>query len=76
MAPLTAVAVAAAYTAFAVSYPSSDGDTIKGTYLLTALPAAALGAAIVVDVLRLGGGRWALAMVGALALSSWSSCRS
>jgi hypothetical protein len=50
--PLTALAVAAAYTLFAVLYPSTDGDTIKGTYLLTALPAASVGLGFVVDALR------------------------
>jgi len=56
--PLTALAAAAAYTLFAVLYPSTDGDTIKGTYLLMALPAASVGLGFVVDVLRprTGGG--------------------
>ena len=64
--PLSAVAVVAAYVVFAVRYPSTDGDTIKGTYLLMALPAAIVGAAFVVDVLRPRGGAWAA--VTALAL--------
>ena len=50
--PLSAVAVAVAYVVFALRYPSTDGDTIKGTYLLMTLPAAMVGAAFVVDVLR------------------------
>jgi len=50
--PLTALAVGAAYILFAVLYPSNDGDTIKGTYLLMALPAASVGLAFVVDALR------------------------
>ena len=37
---------------FAIRYPSTDGDTIKGTYLLMALPAASLGAGFLVDALR------------------------
>ena len=50
--PLSALAVAGAYALFAVLYPSTDGDTIKGTYLLMALPAASVGLAFVVDALR------------------------
>ncbi len=60
--PLSAVAVVAAYVVFAVRYPSTDGDTIKGTYLLMALPPAMVGAAFVVDVLRPRGGAWAAAI--------------
>jgi hypothetical protein len=65
--PLSAVAVAAAYVLFAVRYPSTDGDTIKGTYLLMTLPAAMVGAAFVVDVLRPRRGAWDAATVVALA---------
>ena len=65
--PLAAAAVALAYTAFAVRYPSSDGDTIKATYLLMVLPAAALGAAFVLDTLWPRGRESRL--VGALALA-------
>ena len=64
--PLTAIAVALAYALFALRYPSTDGDTIKGTYLLTTLPAAALGAAFVVDALRPPGRGWALAIAACL----------
>jgi 4-amino-4-deoxy-L-arabinose transferase-like glycosyltransferase len=64
--PLSAAAVVAAYLVFAVRYPSTDGDTIKGTYVLMALPAAAVGAAFVIDVLRPRGPRWTAA--GAIAL--------
>lgn len=53
--PLAAIAVALAYVLFAVRYPSTDGDTIKATYLLVALPAAAVGAAFVVDAARPAG---------------------
>jgi hypothetical protein len=63
--PLTALAVAAAYTLFAVRYPSTDGDTIKGTYLLMALPAASVGLAFVVDALRPRGTGWAALAAGA-----------
>ena len=66
--PLSAVALVAAYVVFAVRYPSTDGDTIKGTYLLMALPAACLGAAFVVDVLRPRGRGWAI--VTALAVAA------
>jgi hypothetical protein len=59
--PLAALGVIVAYVLFAVAYPSSDGDTIKGTYLLMALPAGCLGAAFVVDVLRPPGARGVLA---------------
>jgi hypothetical protein len=68
--PLSAAAVALAYTAFVVRYPSTDGDTIKATYVLMGLPAAALGAAFVLDVLwprgrgaRLAGGLALAALV-------------
>jgi uncharacterized membrane protein len=64
--PLSAVAVVAAYVLFAVRYPSTDGDTIKGTYLLMALPAAAVSAAFVVDALRPRSHGWAVAGVAAL----------
>lgn len=66
--PLTAVLVAGAFVVFAVRFPSTDGDTIKGTYLLMALPAASLGAAFVVDALRPRGRVWAYATVAALAV--------
>ena len=64
--PLSAAGVAAAYVAFAVRYPSPDGDTIKATYLLMALPAAAVAAAFVIDALRPRGRVWATAGVVAL----------
>jgi 4-amino-4-deoxy-L-arabinose transferase-like glycosyltransferase len=65
--PLTAAAVSIAYALFAVRYPSTDGDTLKGTYLLMVLPAGALGAAFVVDALRPNGRGWTLAAAAALA---------
>jgi len=49
-----------------VRYPSTDGDTIKATYLLMALPAAAVAAAFVIDALRPRGRAWAVAGVVAL----------
>ena len=64
--PLSAVGVVTAYVVFAVRYPSTDGDTLKATYLLMALPAAALGAAFVIDALRPRGRVWATAGVVAL----------
>ena len=67
MLPLSAVGLVTAYVAFAVRYPSTDGDTIKGTYLLMALPAACLGAAFVVDALRPRGRGWAIVTAGAVA---------
>ena len=66
--PLSAVGVVTAYVVFAVRYPSTDGDTIKATYLLMALPAAALGAAFVIDALRPRGRVWAT--VGVVALGA------
>jgi hypothetical protein len=66
--PLTALAVAAGYMLFAVVYPSTDGDTIKGTYLLMALPAGCVGLAFVVDALRPRTRAGAAVMAGAVAL--------
>jgi 4-amino-4-deoxy-L-arabinose transferase-like glycosyltransferase len=66
--PLTAAASATAYLLFTVVYPSTDGDTIKGTYLLAALPAGAVGAAFVLDAVRPPGRAWTLALAGALIL--------
>lgn len=51
LVPATALALAAAFVLFQLRYPSTDGDTIKATYLLLALPALALGAAFAADVL-------------------------
>jgi len=64
--PLSAVGVGTAYVAFVVRYPSPDGDTIKATYLLMALPAAAVAAAFVIDALRPRGRAWATAGVVAV----------
>ena len=66
--PLTALAVAAAYLLFAVRFPSTDGDTVKATYLLMTLPAAAIGGAFVVDSLRPRGRPWEIVLVFALAV--------
>jgi hypothetical protein len=63
---MAAVALAAAYVVFAVRFPATDGDTIKGTYLLMALPAASVGAALVLDALRPRGRAWAYATVAGL----------
>ena len=49
--PATALALAAGFVLFQLRYPFPDGDTIKATYLLIALPALALGAAFAADVL-------------------------
>ena len=67
--PLTSFAVAAAYVLFAVRYPSDDGDTLKGTYLLMTLPAAAVGLAFVVDVLRPRGRRWSPLVAAAVVVT-------
>ena len=65
--PLTAVALLSAYVVFSVRFPSVDGDTIKGTYLLMAMPACCVGAAFVVDVLRPRRRVWTLVIAGCLA---------
>jgi hypothetical protein len=59
--PLTAVAFVTAYVVFAVRFPSTDGDTIKATYLLMALPAAVISAGFTVDALLPRGRAWAVA---------------
>ncbi|HEX6724018.1 MAG TPA: hypothetical protein VF073_02135, partial [Gaiella sp.] len=64
--PLSAAAVVTAYVVFAVRYPSPDGDTIKATYLLMALPAAAVAASFLIDALRPRRPAWAVAGVVAL----------
>lgn len=66
--PLTALAVAVAYVLFTVRYPSTDGDTIKGTYLLAMLPAGAVGVGFVVDALRPRSSAGAIATAAALLL--------
>ena len=66
--PLSAAALGVAYLLFAVRYPSTDGDTIKATYLLALLPCAAVGAAFVVDRARPEGRWWSIAVAIALAL--------
>jgi 4-amino-4-deoxy-L-arabinose transferase-like glycosyltransferase len=66
--PLSALALAAAYLLFAVRYPSTDGDTIKATYLLAMLPCAAVGAAFVVETARPQGRGWAIALGVGLAI--------
>jgi hypothetical protein len=50
-----------AYVVFAVRFPSTDGDTIKATYLLMALPAAVISAGFTVDALLPRGRAWAVA---------------
>ncbi len=49
--PATVLALGGAFVLFQLRYPFPDGDTIKATYLLIALPALALGAAFAADVL-------------------------
>jgi hypothetical protein len=51
-----------AYLLFAVRFPSTDGDTIKATYLLAMLPVAAVGAAFVVDSTVPHGRGWSIAV--------------
>ena len=48
--PATVLALVAAFVLFQLRYPSPDGDTIKATYLLSAIPALALGGAFAADV--------------------------
>jgi hypothetical protein len=66
--PLSAVALALAYLLFAIRFPSTDGDTIKATYLLAMLPCAAVGAAFVLDTARPQGRAWAAAVGVGLAI--------
>ena len=67
--PLSAIALGAAYLLFAVRFPSTDGDTIKATYLLALLPVAAVGAAFVVDAALPRGRGWSIALgIGLAAL--------
>ena len=51
LAALPPVAAVASILFLAVVYPSSDGDTIKGTYALPAAPAIALCFGFAVDSL-------------------------
>jgi len=62
--PASSLAVLAAFLVFTIRYPSTDGDTIKATYLLLALPGTALGAGLVLDRLRSQSrlGLWAVAL--------------
>ena len=66
--PLSAGALGLAYLLFAVRFPSTDGDTIKATYLLAMLPCAAVGAAFVVDTARPQGRAWAAGVGVGLAI--------
>ena len=57
-----------AYAGFAARYPTDDGDTIKGTYMLTTAAGWAFGFGYALDRLK---GRWrqaALALVVASAV--------
>jgi hypothetical protein len=54
---------------FATAYPTPDGDTVKGTYMLVALPAWALAFGFAVDALW-GYRRARLALVPILAVSA------
>ena len=51
VAALPPLAAVASILYLAVAYPSTDGDTIKGTYALAAAPALALCFGFAVDVL-------------------------
>ena len=51
VAALPPVAAVASIFFLSVAYPSTDGDTIKGTYALAAAPALALCFGFAVDVL-------------------------
>lgn len=50
VAALPPVAAVGAVLFFAVAYPTSDGDTIKGTYAMAAIPALALCFGFAVDL--------------------------
>jgi len=53
------------YLYFTVSYPTPDGDVLKGTYMLSTAGAWALGFGYGLDKLR---GRWWIGTVGLLAI--------
>ena len=65
VAVLPPIAAVASILFLSVAYPSTDGDTIKGTYALAAAPALALCFGFAVDVLSR---RRAVALVLAVVL--------
>jgi hypothetical protein len=58
---------------FTVSYPTPDGDVIKATYMLTAVPAWALAFGFAVE--RAARGRFAPILVAILAAAALVSLR-
>ena len=58
---------------FTVSYPTPDGDVIKATYMLTAVPAWALAFGFAVE--RTAGGRFGSILVAILAVAALVSLR-
>lgn len=69
--PLTVVFVALLQLYFQTAYPSDDGDTIKATYALTALPVSGIAIAWIVDRLRSRSST--LAAIALLSLVAWSA---
>ena len=63
--PLAALA-GAVY--FATAYPTTDGDTVKGSFMLTAVPAWAACFGFAFDGLRSRFGRFSLVFLAALAV--------
>ena len=53
---------------FATAYPTPDGDTVKGSFMLTAVPAWAACFGFAFDELRIRFARFAPILVGALAV--------
>jgi hypothetical protein len=50
------------YLYFTVSYPTSDGDVLKASYMLTTAPGWALGFGLACDTIAARGRRWAVAL--------------
>ena len=55
------------YLYFTVSYPTSDGDVLKASYMLTTAPGWALGFGFACDRIAARGPRWGLALAAVLA---------
>jgi len=56
------------YLYFTVSYPTSDGDVLKASYMLTTAPGWALGFGLACDRIAARGPRWGLALAAVLAV--------
>jgi len=67
VALMPAVALAAVFY-YASHYPSPDGDTMKGMFLLPAIPCVAIGFGFAVDGIRARAPRLGFALIGLLLL--------